>query len=332
VSAPYLGLTLPVRHRPTGYPHAQLLALAEAADAEPGWSQLWVADSILALPFLDSGVLLAALAARTRRIQLGAGCLASLGFRHPVTVARQWADLDALSEGRMILVACPGNGTGTAVEKELAVFGLTYAEKVARFEESVTFLRAVSGGETSFHGSFLDVDELDLGPGFVQRPLPVWLAANPAPTASTATVDRLLGRVARLGEGWLTFNVTPELLAARVQRLQELRGDAGPVPVCVNLSTNVARDPRQAWDDARERWAVSAPRGVSVDDLAGIAAIGSPEQAADLIGRLAEAGATHLAIEPLSTDAPRQVEALTDLLLPLVSPAQLPAAPLEILR
>ncbi|GAB6903298.1 LLM class flavin-dependent oxidoreductase [Kineosporia succinea] len=308
------GLVLPVRHRPRSYGYDTILRLAEYADAQPGWNTLWTADSIMALPFLDSGVLLAALAARTRRARLGIGCLASLGFRHPVTVARQWADLDQLSHGRMLLAACPGNGTGTAVENELRTFGMDYAEKVARFEESVTFLRAVSTGATSFHGPFTQVENLDLGAGFVQRPLPTWIAANPSPRAGRATVDRLLGRVARLGTGWMTFNVTPELLRQRVERLHEL--GPGPFEVCVFLNTNVGLDQNQVLADARERWFQTAPRGVSVDDLDDIAAVGSPEAAADLIGRLAEAGATHLAIEPLSTDVPAQVGALTELLLP----------------
>jgi alkanesulfonate monooxygenase SsuD/methylene tetrahydromethanopterin reductase-like flavin-dependent oxidoreductase (luciferase family) len=321
-----MGLSLPVRHRPVRYSHEQILALGELADAEPRWSELWVADSLLALPFLDSGVVLAALAARTRRIRLAVGCLASLGLRHPVTVARQWADLDALSGGRMTLVACPGNATGAGVEKELRVYRLTHTEKVARFEESVRLLRTLSTGGRSFRGDFVEVDDLDLGPGFVQSPLPIWIAANPPAAAAAGTVDRLLARVARLGDGWLTFGVTPELLARRVARLRELRDElrpgagAEPFAVAVYLNANVDPVPARAWADARERWSQTAPRGVSADDLVRLAAIGSPEQAADLVGRLVDAGATHLAVEPLSTDVPRQAEELTGRLLPLLDP------------
>jgi alkanesulfonate monooxygenase SsuD/methylene tetrahydromethanopterin reductase-like flavin-dependent oxidoreductase (luciferase family) len=115
--------------------------------------------------------------------------------------------------------------------------------------------------------------------------------------------------------------VTPEQLRRRVERLSELRAElrpeaTGELEICVFLNTNVGLDQSKVQADARERWQQSAPRGVTLDDLAEIAAIGSPEQAADLAGRLAEAGATHLAIEPLSTDVPAQVEALTELLLP----------------
>jgi hypothetical protein len=35
-----------------------------------------------------------------------------MGLRHPLLVAQQWANLDALSRGRMTLVACPGEPPG----------------------------------------------------------------------------------------------------------------------------------------------------------------------------------------------------------------------------
>lgn len=334
-----VGLVLPTRFQPTAITHEQLLQLAElvdlnAAESAGGWSHLWVPDSLLALPFLDSGVLLAALAARTRRVRLGVACLASLGLRHPVTVARQWADLDALSQGRMQLVACPGNASGAAVERELDVYGLTYPEKLARFEEGLHFLRA-AGSRTpvSFHGQRLHIDDLELVPGFVQRPFPVWIAGNPSAAAGPVTVDRVLGRVARLGDGWMTFNVTPDLLAARVRRLRELRvqehgaqaGDAD-FPVCVWVNANVGTDPDAAGRDAVARWAQTSTRNITVEDLSRISAIGSVDQAVDFIGRLRDAGATHLALDPISLNPERQSAVLTELLLPALAGLDEPAS------
>jgi alkanesulfonate monooxygenase SsuD/methylene tetrahydromethanopterin reductase-like flavin-dependent oxidoreductase (luciferase family) len=72
------------------------------------------------------------------------------------------------------------------------------------------------------------------------------------------------------------------------------------------------------------RWAETATRNVTADDLARIGAIGSPEQAADLVGRLHEAGATHVALDCLSLDPVRQADALTELLLPLLPRAVAP--------
>jgi len=54
-----------------------LLALGEAADSSPVFRSLWVGDSILAKPRLESVVLLSALAGRTRRVRLGTACMST---------------------------------------------------------------------------------------------------------------------------------------------------------------------------------------------------------------------------------------------------------------
>lgn len=321
-----VGINLPTRSHPQPLDLASLMRMAQTIDAEPRWSQIWVGDSLLALPYYDSTVLLGALAARTERVRLGVACLASLGFRHPITVLREWSDLDHLSRGRMTMVVCPGNATGPAVAAELQVFGLQYAEKVGRFEDAVRFLRharQVPAGEPiSFHSPFLNLDDVIIRPGMVQRPLPIWMTANPTPTASAQTVTRLLSRVAELGDGWLTYNITPELLAQRVALLHEIREAAGhppgPFPVCVFLNGNVASTSAAALDDAAVRWAQQGTRSIAVTDLPMIGPVGSPEQGADFVGRLQQAGATHIAIEALSANPEAQIEALGGRLLPLL--------------
>jgi alkanesulfonate monooxygenase SsuD/methylene tetrahydromethanopterin reductase-like flavin-dependent oxidoreductase (luciferase family) len=320
------GVVLPTRTRPAPLPLSEVLTIAAEVDANPGLGQLWVPDSILALPYYDSTVLLAAAAATTSRVKLGVACLASLGFRHPVIVAKEWANLDTLSGGRMILVACPGNATGAAVEKELGVFGLSYAEKLERFEEYVGFLRLASGADDAFdyHGKHVTVTDLTLRPAFVQHPLPIWMAANPSPTAGPKTVDRVLGRVARLAAGWMTYNVQPETLRARNARLTELRaaqGDhAADFPVAVFLNTNVHPDEQQAYADAAAKWAEQSTRNISGDDLRLIGAIGTPGRAAEFIAELIDAGATHIIFELLSINPRRQLELISEHLLPLLLP------------
>ena len=161
-----------------------LLELAEAADAMLEIDQLWVGDSLLSVPRLESTVLLAACAARTRRVRLGVGCLASMGLREPLTLALQWASLDVVSNGRMTLAACTGPGGGPAIEDELAAFGLTHRQKVSRMEEWVTLLRTLSASDAvTFEGEHVRLRDFTLRPGFVQRPLPIWMVANPSPAA-----------------------------------------------------------------------------------------------------------------------------------------------------
>jgi len=320
-----VGVVLPTRLRPTPLAPGAVLRIAETADKETGWDHVWVTDSVVSLPFYDSVVLLAACAARTTRVRLGVACQASLGLRHPLIVAQQWASLDVLSGGRMTFVACPGEATGPTRAYELAAFNMDHAEKLARMEENVEFLRAVSaGGPVSFSGKHFSIDDLDLAPAFVQQPLPVWMAGNPPVGASPPRVNRVLERVARLGDGWLTFAVTPDTLRERIRVLEELRASSGrssdsEFPVCVFLNVNVNPIAGVAVDDALSVWKRHSTRNVSADQLLQVAAIGSPEQGADFIGRLVEAGATAFAIELLSQDPQAQLEIITEHLLPLLA-------------
>ena len=320
-----VGLQLPSRLGPAALTQRQLIEMAVLADATPGWDHLWVPDSVLALPFYDSVVSLAACAAVTARVRLGVACMASLGLRQPLVVAQQWANLDALSGGRMTLIACPGEPAGPGQARELAAFGLTRREKIERMAEAIAFLRAVSSQQpTSFSGRYVSVEDLSLAPPFVQRPLPIWLAANPPAGAPRAVVERLLRRVALLGDGWLTFAVTPGLLAERLAMLREIADQEGrPLgpgfEVCVYLNVNVDADESRALADATATWNGELARPVTPDRIRELAAVGAPGRCAERVAELAAAGATAVVLGLLSADPQRQLQAVTQDLLPLLT-------------
>jgi alkanesulfonate monooxygenase SsuD/methylene tetrahydromethanopterin reductase-like flavin-dependent oxidoreductase (luciferase family) len=317
------GVVLPTRLGPTAPSYDSLLAMAEFVDSLESWHDLWVTDSIISLPFYDSVTLLSACAARTQRVRLGVACEASLGLRHPLIVAQQWANLDVLSKGRVTMIACPGEATGPTRVKELAAFNMTHREKVARMEESVNFLRLVSrGGRVDFAGTYFSLDDFEIAPAFSQRPLPIWMTGNPPQGTADGKVTRVLDRVARLGDGWLTFAVTPDTLSQRAAQLRELRASLGHTgddfPICVFLNVNVDLDAKKAREDALNTWQRQSTRNVSPDDLLAIAAIGSPDQAADFVGELRDAGATAVAFDLLSNNPREQVEKISEHLLPLL--------------
>lgn len=83
-------------------------------------------------------------AAKTERIALGSA-IVCLNLRHPLDVAEQVAVADTLTGGRL----APGFGSGSTPE-EFGLFGLPVtdeAERHARFEESLRFIRAAWLGE-----------------------------------------------------------------------------------------------------------------------------------------------------------------------------------------
>jgi alkanesulfonate monooxygenase SsuD/methylene tetrahydromethanopterin reductase-like flavin-dependent oxidoreductase (luciferase family) len=85
------------------------------------------------------------------------------------------------------------------------------------------------------------------------------------------------------------------------------------------LNVNVNLNADTALEDAIATWRGQSTRNVSTDDLRQVAAIGSPEQVADFIGQLVDAGATTVAIELLSANRVQQVETISEHLLPLLA-------------
>src|SRR6516164_11088910 len=99
--APQIGYLLPTREfimaeRPQAKP---LLELAERA-ARLNFDSIWVGDSLLARPRHEPLTLLAAVAARVPRVELGTAVLLP-ALRNPVVLAHQVATLDLISEGRV---------------------------------------------------------------------------------------------------------------------------------------------------------------------------------------------------------------------------------------
>src|SRR5690242_14321294 len=97
---------------------APLLTMAERAEAA-GFDSVWIGDSITARPRHEPLTLMAAIAARTRRVRLGTGVLLP-ALRNPVVLAHLIATVDRVAEGRVIL----GVGIaadGPAIRKEFEI-------------------------------------------------------------------------------------------------------------------------------------------------------------------------------------------------------------------
>lgn len=150
----------------------EVLGLAEAAEAA-GLAGLWIAEH----HFHDAGlcpsppVLLAAAAARTRRLRLGA-MVSVLPFHRPVDLAEAYAMVDRISGGRLDL----GLGSGY-IERELAAFDVPREARRERFEANLaTLLDAFAGRPIHAVTSGSSV-ELNVRP--VQQPHPpLWIAVQ----------------------------------------------------------------------------------------------------------------------------------------------------------
>ena len=153
--------------------YAQLLGEIELADAL-GYQAFFLAEHHFhAYGVVPSpATLLAAAAGRTSRIGLGVA-VSVLPFHHPLVVAEEYAMLDQLSGGRVVL----GVGSGY-LRHEFDGFDIGQWEKRARFDEALQVLVTAWRGEPfTFHGRYHHVTDTGIAVTPVQRPHPpLWVA------------------------------------------------------------------------------------------------------------------------------------------------------------
>jgi alkanesulfonate monooxygenase SsuD/methylene tetrahydromethanopterin reductase-like flavin-dependent oxidoreductase (luciferase family) len=163
----------PDRARDLGSFYRELIDQAVLAD-RLGYEAFFVAEhhfhpyGVAANP----AVILAAIAERTERIRLGPA-VTILPFRDPRTVAEDYAMLDQISRGRLVL----GLGSGY-LKHEFAGFSRDPAEKRERFDESMAIVkRFIAGERVEFRGRFNTIDNVELNVRPMQAQVPVYVAA-----------------------------------------------------------------------------------------------------------------------------------------------------------
>jgi probable F420-dependent oxidoreductase len=168
--------------------------------------------------FLDPFIALTAVATVTERLRLGTGvCL--IAEHDPITLAKQIATLDLLSNGRFLF----GIGAGWNRE-ELRHHGTDPATRwrVMR-ERALAMKRIWTEEQAEFHGEFVDFGPIWQWPKPVQRPHPPILVGGEGP--------RVLERVLEYGDEWAP-NAEPGIAerVVQLQQLAEARG-RGRIPV-----------------------------------------------------------------------------------------------------
>jgi len=163
-------------------------------------------------PFHDPFVMFAHLAAITERIQFATGVLV-LPQRQTALVARQAADVDLLSGGRLRL----GVGIGwNHVEYE--ALGEEFGTRGARQEEQIELLRRLfTEPVVDFSGRFDRVDRASLVPK-PARSIPIWLGGSSEPA---------FDRAARVADGFIFSGGAIDRTVDRWQRLRQRVLDRG---------------------------------------------------------------------------------------------------------
>jgi alkanesulfonate monooxygenase SsuD/methylene tetrahydromethanopterin reductase-like flavin-dependent oxidoreductase (luciferase family) len=197
----------------------QLILLRAARDL--GFSSVFAGQHYLSdsLTHIQPLPYLARLAAESGDMHLGVGIIL-LSLVNPVEVAENYASLDVITGGRLIL----GVGLGYR-QVEFDAFGVDSDRKVSRFTANLDVVKRLWSGEpVSVDLPWCRLDEVKLNLLPVQRPSPpIWMAANS---------DASVRRAAVKADAWM---VNPHANLATIQRQRELyrqtRAAAGLDPV-----------------------------------------------------------------------------------------------------
>ena len=223
-----------------------LFDMAKRGEDSGAFDAVWVGDSLLAKPRLESITLLSALAVVTKKVRLAVGCMATFPHRHPALLAQQWASLDVISGGRAWLAVCLGgpNEQSPAQALEHKVMGIKDTERVARLEEGITILRKLFHEEKASHkGRFYEFEGVTIQPRPVQNPMPIWIASNP----TGLTWKRRRQRP----ESRCRTRVAPRRALRR--RLDDQQGHAGGVQVSVDTHSRNGQGRRTRSGEDRQR-------------------------------------------------------------------------------
>lgn len=320
---PSFGLTLANRGVIIGAIKVRdLFDMAQRGEASGVFDSIWVGDSLLAKPRLESVTLLSALAAVTSKVRLGVGCMATFVHRHPVLFAQQWASLDVLSAGRAWLAVCLGgpDEQSPAQALEHAVMGVKSSERPARLEEGIVILRKLFHEEKASHqGRFYRFENVTLRPQPVQNPCPIWIASNPTgltwrdgASAPTRVVERSLRRVARYADGWMTNKVSPrqfrEQWAQITTMAREEGRDPGQLGSALYHNININEDRKAALEESKRFLDQYYTFNFSPAFVEGFTTAGSPKQCIEELRAYFDAGIQHITLRMASWNQVGQLE------------------------
>jgi probable F420-dependent oxidoreductase len=163
-------------------------------------------------PFLDPFALITALGAVTEHLRF-VTFVVKLPIRHPVLVAKLAATAAVLTKDRFAF------GVGTSPwPEDYELVGVPWENRGRRMDECIQIVRGLTSGEWfEHHGQVFEIPRVKMAPA-PQRPIPILIGGHGEPA---------LKRAARIGDGWMHGGGDPEDLPGMLERLAELRSEAG---------------------------------------------------------------------------------------------------------
>ena len=171
----------------------------------------------------DPFVALATVAAVTTRLKVATGiCLVI--ERDPITLAKEVASLDVLSNGRFIF----GIGGGWNAE-EMENHGTDFKKRWRVMRERILAMKEIwTKEEAEFHGEFVNFDPIWSHPKPVQKPHPPVVLGVNTPNARQRVVDYC--------DGWMPISVRAGDLGAGIDDLRQRAEKVGRDPSALSVT------------------------------------------------------------------------------------------------
>ena len=232
---------------------------------------------------------LARLVALTTRVQVGTAVVV-LPLYPPALIAKQLADLDVASGGRLVF----GLGVGGEYPQEFRACGVPLNERGARTDEAVGLIRRLwEGKEVSHAGRFYPMESVRLIPSPHQRGgPPIVIAGRRRPA---------MRRAARMGDGWMPYLYSPRRYADSVEAIHAEAATLGRALDGFDWFAYIFVNINDDAEVARVELASALGRTYDQDVrtmIGSVAAAGRPEDVTQRLCDFVDAGARHLILLP----------------------------------
>jgi dimethylsulfone monooxygenase len=262
-------------------------------------------------PSLDAWSTAAALAAVTHRLELMVAVRPT--FHNPALLAKQAANIDHISNGRVSL-----NVVSSWWAEEARKYGVQFDQHDDRYARTSEWLDVVDQGwkqdHVTYHGKYYQVDDLVLQPKPVSRPRPVIYAGGESEAAKNL--------IAQKCDAYVMHGDPPERIRAKISDLSERRERFGLPPMQFGVAAYaVVRDSEAeaqkelaritdvkqnaAGYGNYQQWLANTQleQRVSLEDYSvsnrGLRSglVGTPEQVSERIAEFEDAGANLLLLQ-----------------------------------
>lgn len=310
VLLPHRGVILQSARRPPVEDCWTIARLCDEADMD-----IWVGDSVVAKPRLEPLTTLAYCAAITKRSKLGTAILLP-ALRQPVVLAHQLANIDQISQGRLVLGLGVGWGM-PAIVREWEACGKNHKRRVKDLEEHITVWRALWCGEpVTLQGSDYKLTEHTIGP------LP-WHEAGPTLLITAGNrgeiIPAQIERVGKYGDGIITTYVTEDdilkLRGVCAEAMARHGRASAKFPLCVYTTVCIENDAAKAEAMTSEFLDKYYGGGVNFRGMMGL---GPATAVADVLKRYEAAGVSDLCIRLVGENQVAQLRRFIAEVLPLM--------------